>query len=385
MGKLTVKEVAALKSAKRHQIGDGLYLDVSAKGGRSWLVRVQHAGKRRDIGLGSERLVSLADARTAALHIKRQVMAGLDPVAERRAVKFAAVVPTFKLAAEAYHAEHAPTWRNDKHAAQVLASLQTYAFPTLGATRVDAIELPDVRGVLDPIWLAKPETARRVRQRIGAVLDWAVGKGYRAASLNVASLSKSLPRQPKTDIHFEAMAWRDVPAFIRTMHASPKGSETVKLALEFLILTAARSGEVRGALWSEIDRAESVWRIPAERMKGNRSHNVPLTPRALAILDRMAELRPGKAELIWPGQSLKKPVSDMTLTAAMRRMGLSAVPHGFRSSFRDWVSDATTHAESLAEAALAHANGNKTEAAYARSDLLEKRRAMMADWAAHCG
>jgi len=381
MGKLTVKEVAALKAAKRHQIGDGLYLDVSAKGGRSWLVRVEPAGKRRDNGGGSARLLSLADARTAALHIKRQMLAGLDPVAERRAVK--KLVPTFKVAAVAYHAEHAPTWRNDKHAAQVLSSLESYAFPTLGDYRVDAIELPDVRGVLDPIWLAKPETARRVRQRIGAVLDWAVGQGYRAASLNVASLSKSLPRQPKTDNHFEAMPWAQVPGFIRGMHASPKGSETVKLALEFLILTAARPGEVRGALWSEIDGA--VWRIPAERMKGNRPHNVPLTPRAVAILERMAELRPGDAKLIWPGQTLKKPISDMTLKAAMKRMGLTADPHGFRSSFRDWVSEATSHPESLAEAALSHAKGDKTEAAYARSDMLDKRRALMEDWAVHCG
>ena len=177
------------------------------------------------------------------------------------------------------------------------------------------------------------------------------------------------------------MPWQDIPAFIKTMHASDKGSESVKLALEFLILTAARSGEVRGALWSEIDRDGKLWRIPADRMKAKRSHNVPLSDRALAILDRMSELREGDAALVWPGQSGTKPMSDMTLKMALRRLDLSADPHGFRSSFRDWVSEATTFPAAIAEAALAHAKSDKTEAAYARSDLLDKRRVMMTDWA----
>lgn len=381
MGKMTAVSVKALTAPGRYGDGDGLYLDVAPGGARTWIVRVQSNGKRRDIGLGSFKLVGLADARTAAADIRRKVRAGIDPVQERREARLKVVAPSFRVAAKACHTEYLPTWKNDKHAWQWLASLETHAFAKLGDMPVDRIDAPAVRDVLSPIWLTTPETARRVRQRIGAVLDWAHGKGFRDAPLVVKALSKSLPRQPKADGHYEAMPWRDVSDFIRTLHASEKGSEGVKLALEFLILTAARSGEVRGARWSEIDRDAKLWRIPADRMKAKRPHNVPLSDRAMAIIDRMAELRVGKAELIWPGQSGEKPMSDMTLKMALRRLGLSADPHGFRSSFRDWVSEATTYPDAVAEAALAHAKGDKTEAAYARSDLLDKRRAMMADWA----
>ncbi len=381
MGTMTAVSVKALTAPGRYGDGDGLYLDVAPGGSRTWIIRIQSVGKRRDIGLGSAKTVTLAEARSLALDVKRKVRAGIDPVAERKAARAKVTVPNFRQAALLCHSEHAPTWRNAKHAAQWLATLETYAYPALGSLPVNAIEAPAVRDVLSPIWLTVPETARRVRQRIGAVLDWAHGKGYRAAPLIVASLSKSLPRQPVKDGHHEAMPWRDVPGFIRAMHASAKGSEGVKLALEFLILTAARSGEVRGASWAEIDRDAKLWRIPADRMKAKRPHNVPLSVRALAIIDRMADLREGDATLIWPGQSGKKPMSDMTLKMALRRLGLSADPHGFRSSFRDWVSEATSYPEAVAEAALAHAKGDKTEAAYARSDLLDKRRAMMDDWA----
>lgn len=385
MGKLTAVSVRALTAPGRYGDGDGLYVDVAPGGARTWIVRVQSSGKRRDIGLGSLKLIGLADARTAAADIRRKVRAGGDPVAERREAKRKVEVPTFRVAAKTCHAEYLPTWKNEKHAWQWLATLEAHAFPLLGDRTVDRIEASAVRDVLAPIWLTTPETARRVRQRIGAVLDWAHGKGFREAPLIVKALSASLPRQAKATRHYEAMPWQDVPAFIKTMHASSKGSGAVKLALEFLILTAARSGEVRGALWSEIDRDGKLWRIPADRMKAKRSHNVPLSDRALAIIDRVAELREDDAALIWPGQSGKKPMSDMTLKMALRRLGLSADPHGFRSSFRDWVSEATAYREAVAEAALAHAKGDKTEAAYARSDLLEKRRAMMADWAATVG
>lgn len=383
MGTMTAIQIKGLTAPGRYGDGDGLYLDIAPGGSRSWILRVQAGGKRRDIGLGSAKTVKLAEARTAAAEAKRKLYAGIDPVAERRAVRVKATLPTFRQAAALCHEEHAPTWRNAKHAAQWLSTLETYAYPVLGDLAVDIIDAPAVRDVLCPIWLTVPETARRVRQRVGAVLDWAHGKGFRTAALNVSALGKSLPRQPVNDGHHEAMAWRDVSGFIRTMHASPKGSESVKLALEFLILTAARSGEVRGAVWGEIDRDAKLWRIPADRMKAKRAHTVPLSDRALAIIDRMAQLRDGDAALIWPGQSGKKPMSDMTLKMALRRLGLSADPHGFRSSFRDWASEATAYPEAVAEAALAHAKGNKTEAAYARSDLLEKRRVMMADWAIH--
>ena len=385
MGSMTAVQVRALSVPGRYGDGDGLYLDIAPGGARSWILRVQAAGKRRDIGLGSAKTVTLAEARAAALDAKRKVRAGIDPVAEKRAARLKAALPTFRQAATLCHGEHSPTWRNAKHAAQWLATLETYAFPVFGDRAVDTIDAPAVREVLSPIWLRVPETARRVRQRIGAVLDWAHGKGFRSVSLNVSALSKSLPRQPMRDGHHEAMPWRDVPGFIRQMHASPKGSEGVKLALEFLILTAGRSGEVRGASWAEIDGHAKLWRIPADRMKAKRPHNVPLSDRALAIIDRMVELREGDAALIWPGQSGKKPMSDMTLKMALRRLGLSADPHGFRSSFRDWVSEATAYPAAVAEAALAHAMGDRTEAAYARSDLLDKRRVMMADWASSVG
>ena len=384
MGKLTAVAVRALTAPGRYGDGDGLYVDVAPGGARAWIVRVQANGKRRDIGLGSLKLIGLADARTAAADIRRKVRAGGDPVADRREARRMVAVPTFIEAAKACHAEYLPTWKNEKHAWQWLATLEAHAFPVLGKRTVDRIDAPDVRDVLAPTWLKTPETARRVRQRIGAVLDWAHGKGFRDAPLIVKALSASLPRQPKASRHYEAMPWHDIPAFVRTMHASDKGSEGVKLALEFLILTAARSGEVRGALWREIDREGKLWRIPADRMKAKRSHNVPLSGRALAIIDRMAEVREGDAALIWPGQDGSKPMSDMTLKMALRRLGLSADPHGFRSSFRDWVSEATAYPEAVAEAALAHAKGDKTEAAYARSDLLDKRRALMIDWSTVC-
>ena len=381
MSTMTAVSLRALKTPGRYGDGDGLYLDIAPGGSRSWIIRVQHNGKRRDIGLGSAKLIGLAAARAAAIDVKRKLRAGLDPVGERKRERIKASLPTFEQAARLCHAEHKPTWRNAKHAAQWLATLESYAFPKIGGTLVDAVEAPAVRNVLAPIWLSIPETARRVRQRIGVVLDWAHGKGYRAAPLVVAGITKSLPRQPRTNGHHEAMPWTEVPGFIHAMHASDKGSEAVKLALEFLILTAARSGEVRGAVWAEIDRPAKLWRIPADRMKAKRNHNVPLSDRVLAILVRMAELREGDAALIFPGRDGKRPMSDMTLKMAMRRLDVSADPHGFRSSFRDWVSEATAYPEAVAEAALAHVKGDKTEAAYARSDLLEKRRAMMWDWA----
>jgi integrase len=256
-----------------------------------------------------------------------------------------------------------------------------FAWPTLGDIRVSEITGPMVRNVLAEIWLTKPETARRVRQRIGAVLDWAYASGYRETEAPMRSISKGLPRQPKKDTHFAAMPYAEVPAFMSRLRERESFS---RLALQYAILTAVRSGEVRGATWEEVDFKGGLWIIPPDRMKAKREHVVPLSQPALAILQRCKELRLKDEPLIFPGSRPKQPMSDMTLTKLMRELKVPFTVHGFRSSFRDWVSEETDVQGEVAEAALAHTVPNKTEAAYRRGGLLEKRRALMRDWAAYC-
>ena len=378
MGKLTATGIRALKEPGRYGDGDGLFLLVSKSGARSWMVRVQKDGKRRDIGLGSERKVSLAKARVDSALVCSQVEAGVDPVAER---KKAAGIPTFREAAALVHAEHKRGWRNAKHGAQWLSSLEAYAFPIIGDKAVSDIDGPAVRDVLAAIWLAKPETARRVRQRINGVVDWAIGKGYRTAPLPMKAINKSLPKHRATAKHHAAMPYGNVPAFIARLR---ERESMGRLALEAVILTAARSGELRGAVWSEVDLERALWTIPAGRMKADREHVVPLSATGLRIFKRMSELRTEGSNLVFPGMKRGKPLSDMTLTKVLRDMNLDCTAHGFRSSFRDWVSEETTFDGTVAEAALAHAIENKVEAAYRRGNLLEKRRALMAAWGDYC-
>jgi integrase len=345
------------------------------------MVRVQKNGKRRDIGLGSASKVPLALARERSVRVRSQVEAGIDPVAERRK---SAGVPTFREAAALVHAETQKGWRNGKHNKQWLSSLETHCFPAIGDVSVADLDGPAVRDVLATIWLTKSETARRVRQRIIAIADWSVAKGYRETPLAMAAIDKSLPRQKRGAKHHTAMAYTDVPAFMRPLRAR---ASLGRLALEFLILTAARSGEVRGATWSEIDLDTALWTIPGERMKAGREHVVPLSEGALAVLEQMKawQERPANpTELVFPGTKRGKPISDMTLTKVLRDMELDAVPHGFRSSFKDWASETTDFSNELSEAALAHAIPNKAEAAYRRGNMLEKRRVMMTDWQRHC-
>jgi integrase len=256
-----------------------------------------------------------------------------------------------------------------------------FAWPTLGDIRVSEITGPMVRNVLAEIWLAKPETARRVRQRIGAVLDWAYASGYRETEAPMRSISKGLPRQPKKDTHFAAMPYADVPAFMKQLEERESFS---RLALQFAILTAARSGEVRGATWDEVDLEGGVWTVPPHRMKAEREHVVPLSAAALRILRRCNELRTGDEQLVFPGSRPKQPMSDMTLTKLMREMKAPFTVHGFRSAFRDWVSEETDAQGEIAEAALAHTIPNKTEAAYRRRKLLKKRQRLMGEWARYC-
>ena len=381
MGKLTATAVKAAKSAGRYGDGDGLFLLVGGTGARSWVVRVQKDGKRRDIGLGSAAKVPLALARERATKARSQIEAGIDPVAERRK---AAGIPTFREAAALVHAEAKGGWRNGKHNKQWLSSLETHCFPAIGDISVGELDGPAVRDVLGSIWLTKAETARRVRQRIIAIVDWSVAKGYRDTPLAMAAIDKSLPRQRRSDKHHAAVPFADVPDFMTKLRIR----ESVgRLALEFLVLTAARSGEVRGATWAEIDLAAALWTIPGERMKAGKEHVIPLSGAALAVLERMKKWRvkaDDAAVLVFPGTKRAMPISDMTLTKVMRDMGLEAVPHGFRSSFKDWASEITSFPNELSEAALAHAIPNKAEAAYRRGNMLEKRRVMMAAWGGYC-
>lgn len=366
----------------RHADGNGLHLVVDDSGAKRWLLRIVIQGHRRDIGLGSVKLVSLAEARDLAADMRKIARQGGDPLAERR--KARRVVPTFEEAARACYAEHQSTWKNAKHAAQWLTTLETYAFPGLGTVLVDQVGTPEVREVLIPIWLEKPETARRIRQRIGTVMDWATAKGHRAGENPVRSVGKGLPRQPGKNGHFDAMPYAEVPGFIAKLKAGPAG-EPVKLAFEFLVLTAARTGEVIGARWSEIEFEAHTWTVPGERMKAGRPHVVPLSGRAVAILERARELRSSTDPDAYVFEGRKGGgLSQMVFLMTLRRMGVDATAHGFRSAFRDWAAERTNAPREVCEAALAHVVENKVEAAYRRSDLLDRRRDLMARWASFC-
>ncbi len=366
------------QSSRRVSFGDGLFRYERPGGTSSWVCRVQHKGHRRDFGLGSCKTVGLEEARERALVVRRQVEQGYDPQFERRKVE---AVPSFKDAAQKVFDIHSKTWRNGKHHVQWMRTMEMYAFPQLGKMRVDRITGPMIRDVLMEIWLAKPETARRVRQRIGMVLDWAYASGYRESEAPMRAITKGLPRQPRRDGHFPAMPYEKVPKFIQKLRARESFS---RLALEFAIFTAARSGEVRGMTWDEVDLESGLWTLPKERMKAFREHVVPLSPRPLRIIRRCAQLRLRESPYVFPGFKNNRPLSDMTLSKLMKEMCQPYTPHGFRSSFRDWVSEETNHPSDVAEAALAHMVANKTEAAYRRGNLLEKRRIMMAEWAAYC-
>jgi len=352
---------------------------------RSWVLRVMVGGKRRDMGLGGYPDVTLTGAREAARDARAKIERGVDPIEDRKALKsalrsVAAKVVTFEEAAAAYIAAHEKSWKNDKHRQQWTNTLTAHAYPHLGKLSVRDIELAHVLAALEPIWAEKTETASRLRGRIETVLDWATARGYRDG-LNPARwrghLDKMLaaPNKIAKVKHRAALPFAKVPEFmVRLRAADGMGAR----ALEFAILTATRSGEVRGARWSEVELEEKVWVIPDERMKAGREHRVPLSQVALDLLKALP--RVDGLDLIFPSPT-GKALSDMTLSAVMRRMEVDAVPHGFRSTFRDWAAERTNYPRDVAEMALAHTIGDKVEAAYRRGDLFEKRRRMMADWA----
>ena len=379
MAKLTAIGIRNLQQPGRYSDGNGLILDIGKSGRGSWIVRVQVDGRRRDIGLGSLSSLSLGQAREASAQIRRDAKAGIDVVAARKREQN--IIPTFKAAALKVDAEHKAAWKNGKHQVQWIRTLEVYVFPIIGDILVPDIEGPVIRDLLAPIWLSKSETARRVRQRIGTVLDWAFAKGYRSTEAPMRSLSKGLPRQPRKNGHFEAMSFSDIPAFVASLR---ERTSVGRLSLELLILTAARSGEVRGCRWAEIDLDRKLWTIPASRMKAGRVHVVPLCDAAIDVLKRAEIFRSPLSDLVFPGQNPRTALSDMTLLKILRDRQLDVTVHGFRSSFRDWVAEETNYAGEIAEAALAHAIPNKVEAAYKRTDFLEKRKALMADWGRYC-
>ncbi|MEO0389384.1 MAG: integrase arm-type DNA-binding domain-containing protein [Pseudomonadota bacterium] len=362
----------------RHGDGRGLFLYVKASGARSWVLRYQVTGKRHDLGLGAYPEVSLAMARDRALQARRMIQEGEDPIAKKRQAK----PKTFKDAALEVIESKRPGWKNAKHAAQWTSTLEAYVFPDLGRMQVARIETADVMGVLSPIWSDKPETANRVRQRIEAVLDYASALGIRTGD-NPARwrghLDHLLPKPTKVKAvkHHPALPHAEIAAFMADL--SDRTGVAAR-ALAFTILTAARSGETRGATWAEIDLDAEVWTIPADRMKAGKEHRVPLTPETIACLGPKCD----DAALIFGSESKPgKPISDMSMTAVLRRMGHEAITvHGFRSTFRDWAGETTGFPREVIEAALAHGIKDKAEAAYARSDLFGKRRKLMEAWAA---
>lgn len=364
----------------------GLALQVTSAGAKSWILRMVVGGKRREMGLGAYPEVTLAKAHGKAREARELVRSGVDPIQRQREAASAlraavAKALTFDDCADSYIKAHEAGWRNVKHAQQWRNTLKTYAAPVFGSLLVRDVALPHVMAALEPVWTTKNETASRLRSRIELVLDWATARGLREGP-NPARwrghLDKLLPKPSKVKKaeHHAALPVGDVGAFMaRLREVEGMGAR----ALEFVILTAARSGEVRGAKWSEIDVRANVWTVPGDRMKAGREHRVPLSDAALALLKALPRVDGG--ELVFPSPK-GGALSDMTLTAVTRRLKVDAVPHGFRSTFRDWAAERTHYPRDVAEMALAHAIGDKVEAAYRRGDLYEKRRLMMADWAA---
>jgi len=397
-GKLSAVEVAKAKGPAVLHDGGGLYLRASGTGAKSWVFRFQLDGKRRDMGLGPYPDISLAEARAKATEHRRQRHDGIDPLdakdAQRQAQRLStAKGRTFREVAEEFIGRNEAGWRNAKHRQQWRNTLATYVYPTVGELPVAAIDTGLVVQVLDSLWVEKPETASRVRGRIEAVLDAATVRGFRQGPNpaqwkgNLAHILPARARVRKV-AHHAALPFNDMPAFL----AALRGREGMSArALEFAALTAARTGEVLGARWQEIDVAAKVWTVPAERMKAGREHRVPLSDAALAVLEKVGPLaltrngEPDPAAPVFPGPRRALPMSNMTMLMLLRRMKRNDLTaHGFRSTFSDWAAERTAYPREVVEMALAHAVENRVEAAYRRGDLFEKRRRLMADWACFC-
>ena len=361
----------------RHADGNGLYLFVQTSGTRSWIQRLLIRGRRRELGLGSVALVPLSEAREKARANRKLARQGGDPLAEKRRSQG---IPTFAEAATRVLEQKQAGWRNPKHSREWLSSLRRFAFPRVGRMPVSEVTSADVLEILTPLWHRRVATAKRVRQRLRAVLEWAVAMEYRLDNPCDRIGSVLGPQQDVTE-HMQAVPHREAAAVIRRVRASA-ALPAAKLAFEFLVLTAARWGELRWAEWAEIDRSGRVWTVPAGRAKMNRRHRVPLCGRALEILEAAQALEEGAGRLVFTHGG-GRPLHDGMLRRLLRDLGVAAVPHGFRSTFRDWAGEKTDHPREVIEAALAHVVRNRVEAAYARSDLFERRRVLMDDWACY--
>jgi len=388
--KLSARTVATLSEPGLYGDGNGLWLQISRWGTKSWIFRFTMNGKTRDMGLGPLHTVGLADARKAAEACRIQVRDGIDPIERRKAARLArmaseAKILTFKEVAESYIKAHEASWKNVKHAWQWSRTLEQFVYPVFGALSVAAVDTGLVLKVLEPIWTSKTETATRIRGRIEVILDYATARKYRRGE-NPAKwkghLDAILPAPGKIQHvkHHAALPYDRMPAFMKELRAQ---DGVAARGLEFAILTAARTGEVIGATWEEIDLEKRVWAIPPERMKMGKEHRVPLSDAAISVLNAMAKVR--SSPYVFPGWKGNGPLSNMAFLNRLKRMkhgDLTA--HGFRSTFRDWAAEQTRFPAEVAEMALAHAVGNKVEAAYRRGDLFEKRQGIMAAWASFC-
>ena len=379
---MNAAKVKALSEPGVHTDGNGLTLRIAPSGGKSWVQRATIGGKQRNIGLGGYPGVGLAEARQKTLDNLKAIREGHNPIADRQADREAsatlAAIPSFQEVAETVIAMRRPTWSSDRHAKQWTESLTNHVYPVIGSKRVDAVTTADAMAVIMPIWTTLAETSTRVRQRMESVFDFAIAQGWRTDN-PVVSLGKALPRRARLKRHHPALHYGLVPGTVAQIHGSTADPAT-KLAFKFLILTASRAGEVRNAVWDEIDLESKTWVIPPGRMKARREHRVPLAERAIEILKEAQSLDRGDV-LIFPARRSGKPLSNKAFDALLRRLEIPCVPHGFRSSFRDWIIEATSTPWAVGEAALAHRLGNSVESAYARTDLFEKRRELMDDWA----
>ena len=388
--KRTAKEWKAITKPGFHGDGGGLYLSI-VKGSRTWMFRYKRGGRGHWMGLGPDSLVSLADARDAAIDARRLLRKGIDPIEHRRAAAKAkaaeaASAKTFEAVEDEFIASHKAGWKNEKHGDQWKATLKAYAYPVFGQKPVSEVTVDDVLECLQPIWEAKPETASRVRGRIENILDYARTRGWREGE-NPARwkghLDHLLPARAKIARvqHHAALPWRELPAVMDKLAAA---GGTSALCLRFTILTAARSGEARGARWHEIDMTAKVWTLPPERMKAGQAHRVPLSDAALAILKQLLPLKKEPDDLVFPGGKKKRPLSDVAVSKALGAVVDGVTVHGMRSAFRDWAAEASTYPREVAEVALAHRSPDRVEAAYRRSDLFEQRTRMMGDWESYC-